>query len=664
MNSLRQCFLLSVLAVVLQLCWISGAFCQMRQSRFPTADSRDDFVHRITVYDAQNNVVGPGKSTQPYSPSKTCGRCHEVDQIACGYHFAPDADGKVPGRAGEPWVWVDPKTGTQLPLSFHGWPGSLLPTDAGVSPWAFVQQFGMRTCGGYPTAVREATAKEVPDRFRLSGPLEVDCLMCHARGSSYDMESWAMQIANENLAWAPTAAIGLATIDRAVKKLPDNFDPTAEGAEEKLPATHYQESLFDHDAQVFFDIVRAPTNNACYRCHSSFPVGDDTPPVWTQGQDVHLAAGIQCVDCHPNGIEHETVRGFVGEKHPQQPFTTGLSCRGCHLGTVDVSTGQITEAGRLGAPLPEHRGLPPIHLEKLSCTACHAGPLPGEQTGLVQTSRNHQLGHKGHRAIHQQPEIVEAVLMRDDQGVLTPHRVVWPSYWAHRTGNKLERLDLQQTQEVLQRVLRVRRDFVEEMMRVRLTRQQKAEVLGEERSGIITSKLTEDERAKLAERERVEGVKAFHTKLQKGLEQLQASKLAADPVFVAGEKLYQLNAKGELEIVANPKPEPFAWAIGHEVRPARQALGAKGCDDCHTENNPFFSGKVIAQAPVPDDELASRPLYEYAKLDATLMNTWGQSFLARPLFKFALIGAIACVAGVVFVGGAAWLAAAMIRRKD
>jgi hypothetical protein len=671
MNLPRKHLLTLAVAVILQLWCASAALCQPRQSRFPTADSRDDFVHRITLYDAQNNPIGPGKNTQPYSPSKTCGRCHDVEQIACGYHFSPDTKQENPGRPGEPWVWVDPTTGTQLPLSYRGWQGSLKPSDAGVSPWAFVLQFGSRTCGGYPTAVREradkdssdaATDKASSDRFRLSGPLEVDCLLCHARGSTYDMESWAMQIASENFAWAPTAAIGLATVDRAVKKMPDDFDPTAEGAEEKLPATHYKVSLFDHDGQVFFDIVRTPANNACYRCHSSFQIGQETPPAWTQEQDVHLAAGIQCVDCHPNGIEHNTVRGFSGEVHPQQQFTAGLTCSGCHLGAENAAATIALEGGRFGAPRPEHRGLPPIHLERLSCTACHAGPLPGERTGLVQTSRNHQLGHKAHRAFHQQPEIVEAVLMRDAEGVLSPYRVVWPSYWANRAGGKLERLDLQQAQEALQRVLRVRRDFVEEMMRVRLNRAQKAEVLGEERAGTPASKLTDEERGKLLEREQAEGARAFHDKLQKGLEQLRKAGLAADPVFVAGEKLYQLNAKGELEVAANPDPQPYAWAIGHDVRPARRALGAKGCTDCHTQENPFFSSEVIAEAPVPEDDLASRPTHEHARLDAELMNIWGQSFLARPLFKLALIGAIACVSGVVLIGGTAWLAAALARR--
>ena len=48
----------------------------------------------------------PIHSTAPYSPRTTCGRCHDVDTIANGYHFQQgrtDATGRIDDRLTRPW---------------------------------------------------------------------------------------------------------------------------------------------------------------------------------------------------------------------------------------------------------------------------------------------------------------------------------------------------------------------------------------------------------------------------------------------------------------------------------------------------------------------------------------------------------------------------------
>lgn len=667
MSAIPRGLLLTLLTAIISSWAQSCCVAQTRHSRFATSDSRADYVHRITLYDSRNRVIVPGKNTAPYSPSRTCGRCHDVEYISSGYHFNPDEKIQQHGRPGEPWVWVDPMTGTQLPLSYRPWPNSYQPEEMGISAWDFILHFGSRMCGGYPSPEKVPQQSdgegEQGNRFRWSGPLEVDCMVCHARGNTFDIEAWAMQIDSENFAWAPTAAIGLAVIDGAVKKLPEDFDPATEDAEDKLPKVQYDESLFDADGQVFFDIVSWPPDNACYRCHSNLAVGEDVAPRWTHDQDVHLAAGLRCVDCHRNGLGHDTVRGFEGEVHPQQEHVVNLSCRGCHLRS-DTDTAYTSAGGRLGAPYPEHRGLPPVHLERLSCTACHAGPLPSADSGLVQTARNHLLGHKAHRKVHQQPEIVQPVLLAMENGVLAPHRVVWPSYWGTRHANQIVPLKPSEAQELLRLVLRVRRDFFEETMRVRLSRAQKADVLGDDRAMVPTSQLTDTERAKLAQLEQAEGLKAFREKINAGLLKLKETHAEEKPAFVAGGKVYQLDAEKRLEVINNPQAQPYAWAIGHDVRPARWALGARGCTDCHSDDAPFIHERVTAQAPVPDSELATRPMYEYANLDPTLMSTWARSFQGRTAFKWVLVVSVTCLAGVLLIGGTAWLAVRIIARRN
>ena len=57
-----------------------------------------------------------------------------------------------------------------------------------------------------------------------------------------------------------------------------------------------------------------------------------------------MKAGLTCVDCHRNGIEHQILRGT--EDDPilkEKPEAIGLTCKGCHLG--DEATKAVGGAG-------------------------------------------------------------------------------------------------------------------------------------------------------------------------------------------------------------------------------------------------------------------------------------------------------------------------------
>jgi hypothetical protein len=84
----------------------------------------------------------------------------------------------------------------------------------------------------------------------------------------------------------------------------------------------------------------------------------------------------------------------------------------------------------MGAPKPQHKGIPLVHFEKLACTACHCGPWPKEQAGLVKTSRAHALGttyaQKADKAL---PHIIYPVFARQEDGKIAPHKMIWPAFW-------------------------------------------------------------------------------------------------------------------------------------------------------------------------------------------------------------------------------------------
>jgi nitrate/TMAO reductase-like tetraheme cytochrome c subunit len=519
-------------------------------------DSRAPYVHRITLYAGDGAAINPkDPRPQPYSPRATCGKCHPYAEIRDGWHFNA-ADPDVPaGRPGEPWFLVDEKTGGVRAISGRDWPGVVTPQQAGLSHWQFVLRFGHHTPGGgFGTPPGEAL-RGVPDavRWNISGRLEIDCMLCHSADAQYDPAEWGRQIEAQNFQWAPTVALGLAVIRGEARKLPDDLDPEAppdpDYPDRTPPKLVYDRRLFDLDDRVLFNITRRPSPDRCYFCHSFREVGPRATEEMLASTDVHLAAGLTCVDCHRNEMDHEIVRGYETEAAERgEPWRAAYSCAGCHLGTsvtAGLRTGRDGKAptdwegeapaepaaadprvgrgeqqpatarlgGRYGAPHPEHRGLPPVHFEKLTCTACHAGPWPEMDVRRFQTALAHGLGSPTReRRDDQPPEILGPVFARQHDGKIAPQRTVWTS---DRTA-------------------------------------------------------------------------------------------AAD--------------------------QPYRWSLAHDVRPAAQSLGVRGCEDCHDfPEAPIFTGRI--ERPTDGDSDRPRTMLDARNDDPVLVQLWDCAFGMRPLFK-------------------------------
>ena len=595
------------------------------QENFKRTDSGRAYAHWIELHDHDGRVVDPrAPDPSPFSMRATCKTCHDIATIEHGWHFSTRDDSGDAARNGEPWILTDPRTGTQIPLSLRGWKGTWRPDQVGIDAFRFVREFGSHLPGGAP-AYTGVTGEE--GRFRVSGTLDIDCMVCHGRDSSWSHERWAKAIDAQNLAWASATALGLIAVDGSAKSLPDDLDPSTAEGRAQLPKTRYDLSRFGPDGRVFFDVVRTPANEACATCHGAQPVGANATPRWLHDSDIHLRAGMRCADCHRNGLAHDTVRGFEGERHPSGVAVDSLTCRGCHTDASD-GHGNVTRlGGRLGAPLALHRGLPAVHLEKLSCTACHSGPrpspAPGSTVSDVQTALAHALGVPSQtRAATDLPAIVEPVLARDEDGVIRPHRETWPSFWGFLVDGSIEPLDPDLAFGTVRRALRVRRDLMAE--------------LG-----------TGDEaRAKIAA-----GLTAF-SKTREG----------AVPVFVSGGRAWRLDATGEgIESFAHSTADSVRWPIAHDVRPARDALGARGCTECHASDAPFVHTEIVARSVVPDPSPLRTTALVEMQLDPTLVEAWETSFRGRDLFKWTGLAALGVVALVLLLHLAA-IVFAMVRR--
>ncbi|QDV87667.1 hypothetical protein [Planctomycetes bacterium TBK1r] len=664
-------------------------------SKFAHSDGDARFLHQIHLYDANNRRIEPD-STTPYSSLNTCGRCHDYETISHGWHFNAFLPESADGREGEPWIWTDPRTGTQLPLSYRGWKQTFDPRKIGIDQWAMVRQFGGRLPGGglghapepddsdtdadaetdgdADAAAETAEADATASRWPLSGSLEIDCLACHGVSGSYDFNARREQIAEENFAWAATAALKIGTIDGQVSRIKEGSDPDDEATQEKLPKVTYNASRFATDGTVFVDLVRQPQNNACYQCHSNRTVDESgIQPRWTHDEDVHLRAGMQCVDCHRNGIDHHIVRAFPGEEHPSGEDMVTLSCAGCHLGADFVNelnqpsdddepeshaydTHQL--AGRLGSPHPAHAGLPPLHFEKLSCTACHGGPLPRDQALGIMTSLAHSLGEKGHRTGTELPRIAGPVYAKGDDGRVYPHRVVWPAYWASLVDGKLQPLDPDAVYETTRRALRVRSDFSSELLSPKLGSSELKEALGEERYRTKPEEWTEEEAAKVEAATKAAGEQLFGEKISAAIAALEEELGVAQAVYVSGGFVYASGDEEEtvkkIEVKDVDSIDMVRWPMAHNVRPAGWSLGISGCVECHSDTGMIFASTVSAVGPGPDQ---GEPvaMFTLQGIDADQRLTWNELFTGRASFKIIVATSITVLSITLLLAAGMWV---------
>jgi len=573
--------------------------------------SRCPYYHLITLYDEDGEAIAPDdEPAQPWSPDRTCGKCHDVNAVRRGFHFDHGADKAGAERPGEPWVVTDPDAVTQIPISWRAWPGARHPHDTGLTAWSFLLHFGRHSPGNIGPAL-DAGRQDPKARWDISGALDIDCLMCHNADGTHNPAAQAAQVGAQNFKWSPTAAGGFASVKGEAAKAPDDWDPMfppdPDHPEQAGPRVEYDQARFNPDNRVHIAVTRRIPPERCWFCHTTREAAPKIPE-WLAGRDVHLASGMICVDCHRNSIDHQITRGAPAENTSEVcSEQAALTCRGCHLGET-ASGRPLATAGRAGAPRPLHRGLPAFHLRSLSCTACHSGLRPTADTRFVQTSRAHALGlgRKGRRE-DALPRIVEPVFLRDGSGVITPHRALWPAFFG-----------------ILQegRVIPIPPEKVLPHIPDRPRRKSHAQ---RDRWSPFTDE-----------------------KLKAVLEALEdhegAAKDGGRAVYVCAGRRWFLDNGRLVSSAGGREARMYAWAVGHDVRPSAQALGARGCLSCHGENAAFFFGAVRLE-PTVEGHDASVLRANLMRCDPQLMKAWAKVLRFQGVILAALI-----VSGLVMLG--------------
>ena len=565
--------------------------------------------------DEAGNVINPitgANADKPYSPKQTCGACHDYDRITQGFHFLQGADEQRPGVLGDRCQWVS------TPGNYGGAWCSPAPLYSYLSPkhnedahlidmTSFV--FITRGCGKchpgggpleydrdgkrYDQWMADAASGFTSGgennldgdyykaRWSESGVLEADCLLCHL--PEYDFGARNKQIDQLNFRWAPAAAAGLARIDGSIAK-------------SEAVAVTYDMSKFDADGKLSPHIVREPRNETCLQCHAK-PGWKKRGANFRARTDVHLAAGLRCVDCHPAGSQADDPR--INEREMHQ-FAKGDDPGGQVRNDLDNTVRDCDSChttGEFGAPVAVHEGLPPLHLDKIACQTCH---IPWRHVKAAQA----QL----------------ADVFNPGTKIPSKGKHLWTfygpdmKYWNHYGDLEMMGYDDKPT-DVFRPMLARYKGKIYPVNRVHsswpgIEVEGQPGLMQPRMSDIYKmwkahqddpaqhpdlSQITDDNGDEVIEVNRPEEIDALIAAITKHLTAIGYPLESKRVVWVSNDRVYRSGTE-----YRTLETEPWeASAYGnmhkytHDVLPARAALGAKGCTECHSpDSNVFFASAV------------------------------------------------------------------------
>ncbi len=361
------------------------------------------------LYDEDGNVIDPVNdinADKPYSPKQTCGKCHDYDKITQGFHFQQGKDETASGALAERYQWVSHPGNyggnwcSPAPLyNYLSDKNNSSGKEMDMTSFTFITN-GCGTChpgGGSLEYDREGFRYDkqmdkmgftaggtnnfdgdyFQSHWNRSGVIEADCNLCHL--PEYDFKTRNDHLAKFNFKWMATAGSGLASVDGSIK----------DTVEVKVK---YNQAKFGADGKVSMHLVREPRNETCLNCHSK-PQWKKRGASFTEFTDVHIAKGLKCVDCHVSGSMASDPRITGKEVHQ---FGKGDDPSGWVRNDLDNTVRTCNDChstGYLNAPIAKHLWLPDLHLDKISCQACHI-PQRKVKSALVQVSDVYNPGTK------------------------------------------------------------------------------------------------------------------------------------------------------------------------------------------------------------------------------------------------------------------------------
>jgi len=358
----------------------------------------------------------------------------------------------------------------------------------------------------------------------------------------------------------------------------------------------YDKSKFDENGMVSLHIVSEPRNATCLNCHAK-PDWKKKGASYTVRADVHIKAGLHCIDCHAGGSHavdsrirgkevHQFGKGDDPSGHVRDDLdNTMRQCADCH------------SSGYLGAPVAQHKGLPPLHLQKIACQTCHI-PWRYVKSAQVQASDVFNAGPKIDPPAKHIWTFYDAnmnywnhygelsMFTKDDQPT-TPYRPVLIRYKgkiypANRVHSSWPGI-------VEEGKLGLNQPFMKDVFMMWKAHNEDPSKYPD------LSKFTDDNGDAVPEVNRPEEIDAVINSVKQYLTDTGFDLAGKKVVWVSDDRVYFSGTKWEKLPKHDYEASPYAsvYKYSHDVAPANAALGAKGCSDCHSKNSHFFFAQVV-----------------------------------------------------------------------
>ena len=624
--------------------------------------------------DEEGNVINPvagENADKPYSPKQTCGECHDYDKITQGYHFMqgkgeePTADQKArclwastPGNYGGTWCspaplykYLSPKKNESAAMmdmtsfAFFTSPCGACHPGGGSAEfdregkrydlWMSDAASGFSSGGD-----NKFDGDYYKARWSETGVIEADCLLCHL--PEYDISERKKQLGGLNFRWAATAGAGFANVTGSV-------------SENKPVELTYNKALFNDDGTVEPHIVREPRNEVCLSCHAK-PGWKKRGANFRPRTDVHLRAGLKCVDCHPAGSSASDPRIASREEHQ---FGKGDDPGGCVRDDLDdtcVSCADCHDTGRLGAPIAKHGWLPPLHLDKIACQTCHI-PQRRVKAALVQAGDVFNPGTKiptkgKHLWTFYGPDgkywnhYGDLEMMGYDDKPTDPYRPtlarykgkIYPVNQIHSAWPGIE-------VEGETALMQPKMGSVYKMWMTHKADATKYPDL---------SKIADDNGDDVPEVNRPEEIDALIQSVTQVLADTNYPMEGKRVVWVMDDRVYTSGTEFRIMDMHLWEASPYAnvHKYNHDVLPANAALGVNGCTDCHYPDSDFFFASNVKYLFDESAQPVTQPQYRLLGLSmaAVRMSVWREAYL-KPVTYGMIV--VLCLGIVAVAGGAA-----------
>ena len=483
-------------------------------------------------------------------------------------------------------------------------------------------------------------------KWAESGVLEADCLMCHMPG--YDYQTRQKQIQTLNFRWAATAGAGFAVINGSVS--------TGE-----KPGITYTIKAFLPDGKVALSMVREIPSENCLHCHRE-PDWKKKGAAYNHRTDVHLRAGLKCVDCHVTGRKARDSRINSREMHQigKGDDPTGLvrndldntmrTCEDCHI------------KGEFRAKIAIHRGLPPIHLEKIACLTCHV-PQRQVKAALLQDSTVYNAAPRipaaGKRVWTFYGPDMKPWNLYGESSTFTAERQPLFLFEPVRAWYKgkiypMNRIEAIWIAMVDQKGNVTGQPYMQDLATLWADHKKDP---AKNWPGLAV--IQDDNGDGSPEVNRREEILALLGAVRAFLVNAGEPLADREVVLVSGS---QYTADGITWRNLNFRPEPWQYTpysstfkLSHDIMPARSALGAGGCTDCHRTKAGFWNNQVMA-SPFNGDSaqtswITNAQLLGLSAIGVT-MGAWRHEIL-EPVLFYGILAACTLLIMVLLARGLA-----------